>query len=160
MSAFIVSHDHIDALLSFASKRDSYGSVSYYVKETGAHVSITEQNATEIGRILLTENERSIYARYPDCKPGDDRKPGAIGEDAAGYNFKPWPIHSPLLAVSILKACSCFDYQACETDDYDDSLAATIIDAIRNRAIRRLPGYDDAPGWEFHRPVASARKVG
>ena len=160
MSAFIVSHDHIDALLSFASKRDSYGSVSYYVKKTGAHVSITEQNATEIGRILLTENERSIYARYPDCKPGDDKKPGTIGEDAAGYNFKRWPLSSPLLSVSILKACSCFDYQACETDDYDDSLAATVIDAIRNRAISRLPGYEDAPGWEFHRPVASARKVG
>lgn len=164
MSAFVVSHDHIDALLSFASMRYTYGPVSYYVKETGARVTITEENATEIGRILLTENERSIYARYPDCKPGnDDSRPGTIGEDATSYNFTRWPLTSPLTAVSILKGCSCFDYQACETDDYEQSLACTIIEAIRQRAIGRLPGYDEAPGWEFDRPAAKpslARKAG
>lgn len=160
MSAFVVSHDHIDALLSFASKRDTYGTVSYYVKETGRRVDITTENATEVGRILLTENERSIYARYTDCRPGDDNKPGTIGEDEANYAFRPWPFNAPLSAVSILKACSCFDYQACETDDYEDSLAATIIEAIRGRAINRLPGYDDAPGWEFSRARALSRKAG
>lgn len=160
MSAFIVSHDHIDALLTFASERHRYGAVSYYVKETGARVVITEENATEIGRILITENERSVYARYSDCGPGN--APGTIGQDAANYTFKRWPYSSPLTAVSILKGCSCFDYQACETDDYEDSLAFEIVNTIRKRAISRLPGYDDAPGWEFDRPAKPSlvRKVG
>lgn len=158
MSAFIVSHDHIDALLTFASQKHQFGAVSYYVKETGACVTITEENATEIGRILLTENERSVRHRYPSDKAGE--LPGTIGEDAAGYTFKAWPINSPLTAVSILKGCSCFDYQACEHDGYEDSLAFEIVNTIRKRAISRLPGYDNAPGWEFDRPVAgNARRV-
>jgi hypothetical protein len=141
MSAYMVGYDHIDALLSFAST-PRHGSTSYYVPDEG-QTYITTANATEIGRILLRENERSINARYPD-------QIDMVDEPAENYVFKSWP--APLSAVSILKACSCFDYQACETDDYDKSLAWTIINAIRARAISRLPGYEDAPGWEFRRP--------
>lgn len=161
MSAFIVGHDHIDALISFAMARYTYGPVSYYVPETQTRVTITQDNATEVGRILLTENERSIYHRYPDVKPGqNDSKPGTWGEDAETYNFKQWPLNQPLSPVSIIKGCDCFDYQACETDDYEQSLAHTIIEAIRKRAVSRIPGYDDAPGWEFRRMAATARKAG
>jgi len=146
MSAFIVGHDHIDGLLTFATGK-KYGSpVSYYLP--GGRVDITEQNATEIGRILLTENERSVKYRYPG--ETTDTLPGTIGEDAVSYKFKPF---YGLPAVAILKACSCYDYQACETDDYQESVACKIIDAIRGRAITSLPGYDDANGWELRRPA-------
>lgn len=153
MSAFIVSHDHIDALLTFAMQRDVSGPVSYYVEETQKRVDITQVNATEVGRILLTENERSVNHRYSDCD-------APVGEDAANYEFKPWPFNRPLSPVSILKGCACFDYQACETDDYSGTLAHTIIQAIRHRAIKRLPGYENAYGWEFYRSPALQRKAG
>jgi mannitol-1-phosphate/altronate dehydrogenase len=112
MSAYIVDHDHIDALLTFALCK-SYGrGVVYTANET--LIEIVSTNATEIGRILLTENERSVRHRYPDDAPGD--LPGSIGEDAASYLFHRYErTPSPLV---ILKACECFDYQACETDDY------------------------------------------
>jgi hypothetical protein len=148
MSAYIVGHDHIDALLTFATRRDRFGPVSY-LPASGNRVEITSYNATEIGRILLTENERSVRHRYPGDAPGD--LPGTSGEDAARYSFRPWQPQSPP-AVAILKGCDCFDYQACETDDYDTSLAARIIEAIRKRAIHRLTDYENAPGWEFRRP--------
>src|SRR5262245_1730456 len=147
MSAFIVGHDHIDALLTFATSRNPHGGVSYLVSETGNRVEITARNATEIGRILLTENERSVRHRYPSDSP--DNLPGTIGEDAATYRFKQWG--KPLSAVAILKGCDCLDYQCCETDNYEESLAAAIVNAIRGRAIRQLPGYDQASGWEFDR---------
>jgi hypothetical protein len=150
MSAFVCGHDHIDALLTFAMRRDTYGPVSYWLDSTKARVTITRKNADEIGAILLDENERSVGERYTDCRPGDF--PGTIGQDASSYRFREWT--APLTAVSVLKACNCFDYQACETDDYRASLANTIIEAIRHRAIGRLPGYDDAAGWEFRRPAA------
>lgn len=154
MSAFIVGHDHIDALLTFAIKKIYGRGVCYVVN--GNAVEITTFNATEVGRILLTENERSVRERYPH-DPANDL-PGTIGEDAASYTFKPWPV-AQLRAVShlaILKGCNCFDYQACETDDYAESLACKIVDAIRGRAIYTLPGYDDAGGWEFCRVRANA----
>jgi hypothetical protein len=148
MSAYIVGHDHIDALLTFASADDerSFGPVSYWLEPTGNRVEITERNASEIGRALLAENERSVGHRYPGDAPGD--LPGA-GEDAAAYTFRPWAEVPPALAV--LKGCDCFDYQACESDDYRSSDAYRIINAIRHRAISLLPGYENTPGWEFRR---------
>jgi len=139
MSPFIVGHDHIDALLTFALDSRRGGPVSYVANNIC--VRITEENVTEIGRHLLMENERSVRYRYPNH--------GSFCENAENYKFRPWT--TPLIAVSILKACDCFDYQSCETGDYWQSLACTIIDAIRTRAIRRLPGYNDARGWEFRR---------
>lgn len=147
MSAYIVDHDHIDALLSYAIEHH----VTYVTPDTKKLIEIKKENATEIGRILLDENERSVRYRYPDCGPED--LPGTIGEDSASYKFRSWPLRSPLSAMTILNACDGFDYQACETDDYDQSLAAVIINRIRGWAIRRLPGLSDAPGWHMHRPV-------
>lgn len=146
MSAFVVSHNLIDALLTFACASGPRDCASYYVKETGRRVDITRGNVTEVGRILLQENERSVYHRYTDIRPGDANMPGTRGQDAETYEFKRWP--QPTQAISVLKACSCFDYQACETDDYEASLAHTIINAIRTQAIRSLPGYDNAQGWD------------
>jgi hypothetical protein len=143
MSAYIVDHDHIDALLSYGIQHN----VRYVANN--ACVEITKLNATEIGRILLDENERSVRARYPGSDADD--LPGTIGQNAALYKFRRWP--HPVPALAILKACDGFDYQACETDDYERSLAATIVGAIRKWAISRLPGYSDSPGWHMHRPV-------
>jgi hypothetical protein len=146
MSAYIVDHDHVDALLSYAIEHD----VRYVVPDTSALVAITLQTASEIGRILLDENERSVRHRYPDCDVNE--LPGTIGQNAASYKFRGWPARAPL---TILKACDGYDYQACETDDYRHSLAREIIDSIRGYAIRRPPGYADGPGWSMSRPVES-----
>lgn len=147
MSAYIVDHDHIDALLSYGIQHN----VCYVA--SGSCIEITETNATEIGRILLDENERSVRFRYPTCDVDDI--PGTIGQNAAGYKFRRWPATLPLAALAILKACNGFDYQACETDDYETSLAAVIIRAIRHCAISRLPGYSDSPGWSMYRPITA-----
>jgi hypothetical protein len=144
VSAYIVDHDHIDALLSYAIAVQ----VRYVVPETDSCVEVETHNATEIGRILLDENERSVRSRYPSCDV--DELPGTTGQDSASYKFRRWRM--PGDALVILKACEGFDYQACETKDYEKSLAAVIIRAIRGFAIRRLPGYSDAPGWHMHRP--------
>jgi len=145
VSAYIVDHDHIDALLSYAIQHE----VRYVAN--GACIEIGKANATEIGRILLDENERSVRHRYPGCDA--DELPGTIGQNSAIYKFRRWPALVPLPAMTILKACGGFDYQACETDDYEQSLAAIIIRAIRSYAISRLPGYSDSPGWSLSRPV-------
>jgi hypothetical protein len=145
MSAYIVDHDHIDALLSYAIEHN----VRYVVRETETCVNISKINATEIGRILLDENERSVRYRYPGND--EDELPGSIGQNAASYRFRKWP--EKLAAMTIVKACDGYDYQASETNDYEQSLAATIVRAIRNWAITRLPGYSDSPGWHMHRPV-------
>lgn len=154
MSAFLVGYDHINALLTFAVRRSRYGSsASFYHDAFNRRIYITDENATEIGQRLLAENERSIVARYPDCANELGKAPGPfVPELAAAYLFVPWPPSWLLTPVAVLKGCSCFDYQACETEDYDSTVAHAIIDGIRSHAINLLPGYEDAPGWEFRRP--------
>ena len=145
MSAFVVSHDHIDALVEYAVTHR----LRYFVD--GLPIYITTDNATEVGAILLQENVRSVLSRYPDCT--EETAPGRDGEMVAYYDFEPFldlhklPKHK-LVAV-ILTACDCFDYQACETDNYEASVACKIIEAIRTEAIRAVPKYD-AP-WEITR---------
>lgn len=90
---------------------------------------ITEQ---EVAGILLAENFRSVNYRYRE-----DEEPPAIRFRVTGLNISP---------VQILKMCSHFDYQACETSDYRETRAAKIVDEIRYAAIERLPGYG-AASW-------------
>lgn len=151
MSAFIVSHDHIDALLTFAKLHR----VSYYVPQRlcnvpgGKRVDIDSDTVTEVGRILLDENERSVRHRYRD---------DSETAESAAYRFREFTEIMTLPAGKkcawILNACRCYDYQACETDDYRESLAHRIIEEIQAAAIRALPHIEDAP-WEIIRPVRS-----
>ena len=53
------------------------------------------------------------------------------------------------------KSCD-YCYQACETDDYEDTLAARIIRGISAKAVGCLPGYEDAP-WEINRQASWAK---
>jgi hypothetical protein len=148
MSAFMVSHDHIDALMTHARMAQ----MDFYFM--GKRNVDAARFLTDIGRILLKENERSICARYPDCVDQPENMPGKIDERADAYKFKTFEpfVHMPQAKriAWVLKACACFDYQACETDDYEQSVAHRIIRAIELNAINALPHYESAP-WEINR---------
>jgi hypothetical protein len=149
MSAYVVADDHIDALLTFAIANG----VDYYTGN--GRVVITAHNATEVGAILLDENERSVRGRY-DKASADEM----IGEaNAGGYKFQKFRQLSEMkpgaLALLVLKGCKCLDYQCDETDDYKDSLAKKIILAIMADAISMLDGYDAAP-WGITRERVKA----
>lgn len=140
MSAFIVSNDHIDALLSYCL-RQAY-TVSYYNPESGRRHPINYETAEEVGRILLDQNVRSVDHRYGGRIDDDMRNA------AANYRFQYYWPH--LKAVEVISAVHCLEYQSCETDDWEGSLAWRICQAIKAEAISNLPGYREAP-WEIRR---------
>lgn len=142
MSAFVVSHSLIDAVVTAAVSDRVHGGPYYRKHKGGNHVQMSQAGATELGRILLAENERSVLDRYPDVTV--DTAPGTIGETSANYRYK----ERQASPVAVLKALDCLSYQSCETDDWEDSEAFRIIDVIRSRAISRLPGYENGPGWD------------
>lgn len=121
MSAFIVEDDLIDALLTYATD------MRYGTAHLPGHLG---HDLDKIGQILLDENYRSVNARYRNRD-----KPHK-------YDFKFWP--GELSPVQIIKACDCYDYQACETDNYCETEAAMIVKRIRSKAISNLPGYSAA----------------
>lgn len=134
MSAFVVNQNHLRALITFAQVKRIvfYTHPDSEVEEFRVFYAYKDFDA--IGQILHDVNVASVNYRY-----GDSVSPQA-------FKFHPYlELEDP---IRILKACSCYDYQACEIPGYHRTEACEIIDAIRQEAIRALPGYDDA-GWEI-----------
>ena len=79
--------------------------------------------------------------RYPDTIDNPDDMPGPVAEVNTPIRFRYENNRSP---VQILKACQCYDYQACETEGYEQTDAQRITRAIAAHAINNLDGYDKA----------------
>lgn len=144
MSAFVVSHKHINTLLSYANRQRN--PLHFYL--SGEVVLRADQvdDLQRAAEILLAENYRSVYARYPDTRHNPSKIPGLVAEAGKDITFN--FVLGDVSAVQILKACQCYDYQACETEDYDQSDAKRIIDRLQSEAIHRLSGYEEAK-WEI-----------
>jgi hypothetical protein len=131
MSAFILDNKHINTLVNYAAaNRYNHGEIR--VHHGGQWHTLTPEQA---GQVLAEQNIRSYNYRYED-------------ENAQTAYFWAWTSeHNP---VVILKACACYDYQACETPDYYDSLAHAIVDSIRHTAIADLPEWGNVTGWPIY----------
>lgn len=146
MSAFICNTQHILALAVWAARPvpGTSGRVSAdWFRHFGGSCngdSAWQDVALEYAEVLQAENLASVRARYPNHVAVDPPLfPTPRLEHCAG-----------LEPVAILKMCDCLEYQSCETDAYHSSIAWRLLRAIREAAIRELPGYDAAP-WEFRR---------
>ncbi len=127
MSAYILSNSHIDALLTYAQSK----LITFYID--GMIFDARKQDdINKIGQILVNTNHESVNERYNENDLADEYK--------FRFDFQ----HSHMKAVQVLKACGCYDYQACEIKNYLMSLACKIIQTIRMEAIHNLPGYSDA----------------
>lgn len=154
MSAFIVPVEHIDALLAAAlSCRPSdtprwRGKAGESVCE--GYCKLTHNSADAVGKMLVTENVRSVGYRYGGpqddlpCMP-DDR---AGQRELLNYRHKPdRAIRTPTV-VEALKLIDCYEYQSCEHDEWETSEAFRFCAALRSHLIHRLPGYSQAP-WDW-----------
>jgi len=140
MSAFEVDNTHIDALLTAGMHRayTNYGPLGWmegpaYGAPNGHRVELTRETADRMGAILLAENQRSVNHRYSK----DDLEEIYTFKRLEGY---PHPL-------VILRALQCYEYQACETDDWEDSEAYRFCAALRSAAIRILT--NDVDTWEI-----------
>lgn len=140
MSAWIVSKNHIDAMVHWAIK-----------------LGLTPASeATQTGRMLWIENLRSVAYRYPNDHSG--ARPGPTDlTDAEIYTYT----YSPPQATpankyydafdpdsgrhAALQVC-CYSYQSCEHPGWDDSAAAQLCRQLTERLPRvRDDAYDRIP---------------
>lgn len=164
MSAYVVDHDHIDAILTVATgwnvdcrwvtgeDIDEQDWRSHVYRGIGYGTGRSE--LTPVGRMLLTENVRSVAYRYPGCDA--DQLPGSIGQTVDGYEFRrvPYPEYDfgPVDGLSLL---SCYEYQSCEHPDWRRSEAWRFCQSLRSALISVLPGYDAAPHHFLRREVTA-----
>lgn len=149
MSAFIVHPFHISTLVAAAIRRNrKYRMVDF----NGEPVDY--QNATQVGYALLAANILSVQTRYDDCTY--EELPGPVPTpNADDYQYRHTDYY-PTDPVKILKAISCYRYQSCEYDGFEQSAAAKFCDDLRDALIDSLPGYDDA-AWELMPPAVPER---
>lgn len=165
MSAFIVSTDHIDYLLTAGLGMFSRGSNLSWLgtPETpqegnyqrgevwgpraiqnaqAIRRELTRETANRVGSMLLAENRASVNHRYDGYEVEEE------------YTYKPSPV--PVCPVQVLAAIVCLDYQSCEHEEWRDSEARAFLDALQKKAIHALPGYDNTM-WEVTAPTYARR---
>ncbi|HTJ71322.1 MAG TPA: hypothetical protein VL551_27525 [Actinospica sp.] len=135
MSAFIVTKQHIDAMVTGGlPRRGDTGWIRWDDPvETGRTHILNQDSADRAGSLLWQENRISVNHRYHD---GD--------EIDVIYTFQRQG-HSP---VVVLKLIDCYEYQSCEHPAWKESQAKRLCDQLRKQVISKLPGYDEAP-WGF-----------
>lgn len=135
MSAWIVSKEHIDALVQAALIPTPHARDGIIADPDDAHV---------VGRMLWSECHRSVRSRYPG--DADGALPGPTGltwAEITAYTYT--PPSAPLPPVVVLKNLDCYEYQSCEHDGWTASEARKFCDRLRDHVIKLLPGYEAAP---------------
>lgn len=165
MSAFVVGKAHIDGLIVGGLKLVQPGSpLRWFWPQLGLEDEaaayrrgdpwgpeairlyserrreLTTETAGRVGAMLWAENRRSVDHRY------DEEEIEPVYEAPNSRQLARVGAVDPLV---ILRALSCYEYQSCEHPEWESSEAHAFCDALRATAIRRLPGFDDAPGWEL-----------
>lgn len=175
MSAYVVSKEHIDALVTFGldsqpraigspvrwhwppitqEDRESVGVPGVCFTEEDVQLAqerdrtLTRETADRVGAMLWSENVRSVCYRYDEPEDADGL-PGRVGfsiMDVAEYRFE---YNGGWSAVEILSALGCYDYQSCEHPEWPSSEAYAFVHALQARCIDQLEGMSEGP-WEIN----------
>lgn len=120
MSAFIVSDNHIHAVVAAAAHFDAYL----------PNLKLRDiDDRQKLGQILVDANYESVNYRYK-----------------AKYEPPVYRIRftTPPDPIQAIKAIDCLDYQSCEVPDWESTEAFKILERIKSAAIAHLPGYQEA----------------
>ena len=160
MSAYMCDREHVVYLVQCAlslTDRHSKGIFRWYHGENIRE--LRHENMIEVGQMLWDENLRSINYRYPDTVKNPKDSPGKLSDAESGfellegdfgfrfrvYETSPINLSDPVPDLAqLFMSCDCYAYQACEHPEWKDSSAQAFINALRQAAWCRLPGYDSA----------------
>ena len=163
MSAFLVNDDTLDLLASFIAQwsQDSHISgIDLYLKEgvlpprtegieveTDQHghrrVSIANTQGRAIKAELLAENIASLWGRYPAGRPNLDDASDLVNERAPFRSVS----RDDADYAEVAGALYCYEYQSCETDDWENSFAYALCQGAR----RKLTSILGDGNWEYDR---------
>lgn len=160
MSAWIVSKRHIDVLVAGVLEAGGFrhrGKFITVIEDDGVYDGEAEcMTANEVGRLLWSENHKSINARYNErtrtpnylyampTQYADMVEEGGSILSEDGY----W-VHNTRknLRVSpgvLAKQLACYDYQSCEHEGYYKSRAFSVVLSLSRALLGKVEGYDAA----------------
>jgi hypothetical protein len=133
MSAYLVTENHIEYLVDALTnpRNDMITSCNHYAGTT---------DPQELGQILWDENARSVNHRY---KETESAPPFTYRRKC--YNTDP---------LQVLASIRCYNYQTCETPDYDETKAGKLIHRLQSAIISRM-----IQGKEWGAPEPEANQI-
>ncbi|MGK9171552.1 hypothetical protein KXR53_35045 [Inquilinus limosus] len=134
MSAFVVDQEHLDELVSAAIDLE----IRARLAPDRACQQVNHENANDFGRMLWAENVRSVIHRY---RLSGTEEAAEYEAEVEAYRFTWRPVPPGRAA----KRLACFEYQACECEDWMESLAYDFGSQMARALIAKLPGYAEAP---------------
>jgi hypothetical protein len=150
MSVFMVSKEHIDAIIAVVAQGPAQSEQDRQQWEDSMKYGILPDSSDplgELGNTLIRENLASINARYPDTVNHPERVPGPCEP----YWLVPYVFHSPKripTVVEAFKLIHSYQYQSCEHNGWETSQAKRTCEKLINLLIMALPGYKSAK-WEI-----------
>ena len=134
MSAYIISPEQIQAIVTWAKKNDSLP---------------CRANPEEIAKVLAEANIASVEYRYPDLIGSSVQAFLSLSsnEEYIEECQREFPGLLPT-AIGVIKLINSLDYQSCEREDWEESLAYQYLNRMRTLATYNLPGYNDQP-WSI-----------
>ncbi len=158
MSAFVMNKVEIDAIIlaGLNIKQHANDDFCYFFKRGDEQPwrVLTRETADAIGQVLVNENVRSVMGRYNEDKPTN--LPGPTN----AYWLIPYKLGETRIptVVQAIKLVNCYEYQACESNDWKKTEAHAFCDYLKGHLIHCLPGYEDAP-WGWPPPKTTKPKV-
>ena len=108
---------------------------------------LDQRTATSVAQELHEENVRSVNYRYTE-----QTTPETIATPAGGWLRFATEARRDGIG-GIFKALDCYEYQSCETHDWEATEAYAFCQSLRGHLVASLPGYATAP-WEITEPIA------
>ena len=138
MSCFMLSAAHFDAMADYVAAHNL--APAYMLRRVGMESATADllrhtggimpeglrAYRTVVGAVLHAENKRSVCARYWATE----------AEEFPIYQCR--RVASTISPQRALAAVACYEYQACETHDFERSLAYAICRMIEEHAIAHL----------------------
>lgn len=152
MSCFIVEPATLAVVVAVWRKLDREHGASY-LRLTSSHLrptdTVTTGDPTDpdligadeyLWSLIAAENVASYEARYRGEKCAPHMWDRRIVERASAHlrSMPDWRAYAA-------KILDCYEYQACEHDEWEASKAARAIDGLRRQLLSSLPGYSAAP---------------
>lgn len=140
MSAYIVTEDHINVIVSFFVTPVIDDRL--WLKVNDEYNYMDENTSSKVAEILYNQNVRSVNYRYND-KQGNEH-----------FEFEYIPQASQKYSVGeIAGALDCLEYQSCETDDYHQTEAYDIITMMRKHLLKMVQTEQlgDETVWSIER---------
>lgn len=134
MSAFIMNEDEINTIVSYFIDPNHIHGEGAWLHIGENYDYLNANNSAEVAKILMDANVKSVNERYNDETPHE-------------YEFEYLPQARKRPIGNIIGALDCYEYQACEAGDWNESNALEIVQALRKHLLKTIAEQDGTYTW-------------